>query len=71
MRKIALKRTVTIDDRVTSVSMEDAFWRELKKIAREYDMTISQLITDIKSRYIHGNLSSALRQFVLENVRNR
>jgi predicted DNA-binding ribbon-helix-helix protein len=71
MNKIALKRTVTIDDKVTSVSMEDAFWAELKKIAADYDLTLSQLITDVKTRYTHANLSSALRQFVLENVRRR
>ena len=71
MKKIALKRTVTIDEKVTSVSMEDAFWLELKKIAGEYGITVSQLIADVKSRYSASNLSSALRQFVLESVRKR
>ena len=65
------KRSVLIAGHPTSVSLEDAFWAELKKIAGECDLTLSQLITDVKYRDSHANLSSALRQFVLESVRRR
>jgi predicted DNA-binding ribbon-helix-helix protein len=37
------KRTVSINGRVSSISMEDAFWLPLKKIAAEEGFTIVEL----------------------------
>jgi len=51
----------------TSVSLEDAFWTALKSIARGRGISLNQMITDI-DRGRGGNLSSAIRVFVLENV---
>ena len=69
MKSNIVKRSVMIDGRSTSISLEDAFWEEFKKIARDWNLTAYQLVTDIEAKYPHLNLSSTLRLFVLENVR--
>jgi len=69
MKSNIVKRSVMIDGRSTSISLEDAFWEEFKKIARDWNLTAYQLVTVIEAEYPHLNLSSTLRLFVLENVR--
>jgi predicted DNA-binding ribbon-helix-helix protein len=53
------------------VSLEDAFWNGLKEIARERHMTLSELVAEIDAQRQLGNLSSALRLFVLEFYRTQ
>jgi predicted DNA-binding ribbon-helix-helix protein len=53
----------------TSVSLEDAFWNGLKEIGGERHMTLSDLVAAIDSQRQHGNLSSAIRLFVLDFYR--
>ena len=66
------KRSVTIDGHRTSVSLEDAFWTELAQIAAERGVSLSALIAEIDhARATPANLSSALRLYVLENLRGR
>ena len=60
------KRSVMIAGHHTSVSLEDAFWQALKQIADARGRSINRLITEIDARR-RGNLSSAIRVFVLEN----
>ena len=70
MKSLVVKRSVDIDGHKTSVSLEDAFWSDLKEIARMQRATLSKVITEIdKGR--HGNLSSAIRVFVFDQVRAR
>ena len=64
-----VKRSVRAAGRETSVSLEDAFWQSLKEIAREHGMTRSALIAAINSERQRGNLSSAIRLFVLDFYR--
>jgi predicted DNA-binding ribbon-helix-helix protein len=52
------------------VSLEDAFWKGLKEIAGGRDMTLSELVATIDSDRRHGNLSSAIRLFVLDHYRS-
>jgi predicted DNA-binding ribbon-helix-helix protein len=59
------KRSVIIAGQRTSVSLEDAFWEGLKDIAKAERQTLTDLITSIDDRREQGNLSSALRLFVL------
>jgi predicted DNA-binding ribbon-helix-helix protein len=66
MRSLIVKRSIAIGGRETSVSLEDAFWSRLKEIARQRQMAVSDLIATIDSHRRHGNLSSALRIFVLD-----
>jgi len=66
-----VKRSIVIAGHKTSVSLEDAFWRGLKEIAAERDMTLSDLVASIDTgRGGDGNLSSAIRLFVLEHYRS-
>ena len=62
------KRSLLIAGHSTSVSLEDAFWRELKIIAAARGQSLNQLAAEIDAART-GNLSSALRIFVLSEIR--
>jgi predicted DNA-binding ribbon-helix-helix protein len=71
MKSQVVKRSIVIAGHRTSVSLEDAFWNTLKEIAGERDVTLSQLIAAIDAARHHGNLSSAIRLFVLGHYRDQ
>jgi predicted DNA-binding ribbon-helix-helix protein len=64
------KRSIIIDRHRTSISLEDDFWACIKQIARERAITASELIGVIDAGRNGGNLSSAIRVFVLDHYRN-
>ena len=68
MKSLIVKRSVIIDGHKTSVSLEDPFWTSLKKIAHAQQMTLSALVAEIDGTREHGNLSSAIRLFVLRHA---
>jgi predicted DNA-binding ribbon-helix-helix protein len=70
MQSTIVKRSIVVAGHKTSVSLEDAFWRGLKDIARERNMTLSDLVGSIDSDRQRGNLSSAIRLFVLNSYRS-
>jgi predicted DNA-binding ribbon-helix-helix protein len=53
MKSTIVKRSIVIAGHKTSVSLEDAFWKALKAIARERDMNPSELVTSIDSDRRH------------------
>jgi predicted DNA-binding ribbon-helix-helix protein len=64
------RRSVTIAGHRTSVSLEDPFWDQLKKISAERNVSIAQVVAEVdKAR--QSNLSSALRVFVLQELLKR
>ncbi len=69
MKSQVLKRSVVIGRHKTSVSLEDAFWNDLREIANAQGATVSKLIADIDKTRETNNLSSAIRLFVLDYVR--
>jgi predicted DNA-binding ribbon-helix-helix protein len=69
MKSPVVKRSIVIATHKTSVSLEDAFWSALKEIAGQRSMTLSDLVASIDSDRRHGNLSSAIRIFVLDHFR--
>jgi predicted DNA-binding ribbon-helix-helix protein len=71
MKSPVVKRSIVIAGHKTSVSLEDAFWKGLKEIAGGRDMTLSDLVATIDSERQHGNLSSAIRLFVLDFYRQQ
>ena len=71
MKSPVVKRSIVIAGHKTSVSLEDAFWKGLKEIAGSRDMTLSDLVSAIDSERRHGNLSSAIRLFVLDHYRSQ
>lgn len=64
------RRSVVVAGHRTSVSLEEPFWDTLKSIAQEQQKSINQLVTEIDDGR-RGNLSSAIRVFVLDWLRVR
>jgi predicted DNA-binding ribbon-helix-helix protein len=71
MKSLVVKRSVVLAGHKTSVSLEDAFWKSLKEIAGYRHMTLSALLAAIDGERQHGNLSSAIRLFVLNYYRDQ
>jgi predicted DNA-binding ribbon-helix-helix protein len=72
MKSLVLKRSVIIGGHKTSVSLEDPFCKALKEIRTARDITLSELIASIdEGRNGNGNLSSAIRLFVLDHYLNK
>jgi predicted DNA-binding ribbon-helix-helix protein len=69
MKSPVVKRSIVIAGHKTSVSLEDAFWKGLKEIATGRELTLSDLVATIDTDRHHGNLSSAIRLFVLDHYR--
>src|SRR5258707_12164164 len=70
MKSPVVKRSIVIAGHKTSVSLEEAFWTGLKQIASDRRCTLSEMVSTIDSERAHGNLSSAIRLFVLDHYRN-
>ena len=71
MKSLVLKHSVLLAGHKTSVSLEDAFWQALKDIAATRNMTLCDLIGGVDLERQQGNLSSALRLFVLNHYQVR
>jgi len=69
MKSSIVKRSIVIDGHKTSVSLEDAFWTTLKDIAHAESVAVSKIVADIDKKRKQGNLSSAVRLFVLDRIR--
>jgi predicted DNA-binding ribbon-helix-helix protein len=70
MKSPVIKRSIMLAGHKTSVSLEDAFWQGLKEIASRRKMSGSALIGQVDSQRGDGNLSSAIRLFVLDYFRS-
>jgi predicted DNA-binding ribbon-helix-helix protein len=66
MKSSIVKRSVTLDGHRTSVSLEEAFLKALREVALHQHVTATHLIEIINANRNQGNLSSAIRLFVLE-----
>jgi predicted DNA-binding ribbon-helix-helix protein len=71
MKSPVVKRSIVIAGHKTSVSLEDAFWKGLKEIAAIRNVTLSDLVATIDGGRRQGNLSSAIRLFVLDYYRSQ
>jgi predicted DNA-binding ribbon-helix-helix protein len=69
MKSPVVKRSIVIAGHKTSISLEDAFWKALKEIAGGRKITLSDLVASIDTDRRQGNLSSAIRLFVLGHYR--
>ena len=67
MKSPVVKRSIVVAGHKTSVSLEDQFWEGLRVIAKDQRKTLSDLVGSIDTDRKHGNLSSALRLFVLSH----
>jgi predicted DNA-binding ribbon-helix-helix protein len=59
------KRSLTIAGHRTSITLEDAFWRELKAAAGDMGMSVSALVSTIDAAREPASLSAAIRVFLL------
>ncbi|MFA5956701.1 ribbon-helix-helix domain-containing protein [Hyphomicrobium sp.] len=65
------KRSFSIQGHRTSVSLETAFWLELKDAAAEDGVTLAGLINTIDKTRGAAGLSSAVRVWLLERLKAR
>ncbi len=70
MKSPVVKRSIVIAGHKTSVSLEDPFWQGLREIAGMRNMTLSDVVASIDTDRHEGNLSSAIRLFVLDYYRS-
>ena len=66
-----VKHSLTLRGHRTSVSLEDAFWHEFRRIASEDGRALNDLATQIDETRGDVGLASAIRVFVLERVLER
>lgn len=67
-----VKHSVTLRGHRTSISLEDEFWREFKLIAKDLDVPINALVTQIDAeRGLEAGLASAIRVYVLKTLKDR
>lgn len=69
MQSVVVKHSIVIAGHKTSISLEDEFWKGLKQVGKAQKITLSELVAGIKSQPGRGNLSSAIRIFVLDHFR--
>lgn len=65
-----VKRSLVIAGHRTSISLEDAFWRRLRRIATKRGLSLNGLAAMVDAARGDANLSSAIRVFVLEAESN-
>ena len=61
-----VKRSLVIAGHRTSISLEDVFWRRLRRIALDRGQSVNGLAAMVDASRGDANLSSAIRVFVLE-----
>src|SRR4249920_3824285 len=68
-KSLNTKRSVRIGRHKTSVSLEDAFWKDIQEIAAIRKVSLPDLLAAIDTGRHYGGLSSAIRLFVLDHYR--
>ena len=69
MNPTNIKRSIVLNGRKTSVSLENEFWNGLRKIARSQKSKLTDLVQQVEQGRNGGNLSSAIRVFVFNHMR--
>ena len=69
MKSSVVKRSIVVGGHKTSVSLEEAFWSGMKEISVARGTTLYRLVSEIDANRNQGNLSSAIRQFVLNHFK--
>ena len=66
------KRSVTIGNHRTSISIESEFWNELKMLSKKQNISLNKLILKIDNEKPkdYGNLSSYIRVWVLQKFKS-
>jgi len=69
MKSAIAKRSVVLDGHKTSISLEDAFWDSVRAIADRKKIKLTELLAQIDGERNNSNLWSAIRVFVLNEMR--
>jgi predicted DNA-binding ribbon-helix-helix protein len=69
MKSTIIKRSIVLKGRKTSVSLETEFWDGLREIASAQKSKLTELTQQIDQDRKGANLSSAIRVFVLNQLR--
>lgn len=64
------KHTVKVNGHDTSVFIEQEFWIELKNISKLQKKSISRIVSNVDKNKKTQNLSSAIRLYVLNHLKN-
>ena len=64
------KRSLVVRGQKTRVRLEDALWNELRAMADERNVSLSELVNGIDIKRKRSNLSAAIRLF-LSNYRRK
>jgi predicted DNA-binding ribbon-helix-helix protein len=65
------KHSLTLRGHRTSVSLEDEFWDEVRRLAEMDGKSVNELIAEIDAaRGVKSGLASAIRVFVLDRIRS-
>ena len=67
-RTAVTKHSLLIAGHPTSVSLEDAFWQRLRRVAAARGTALAALVATIDAGRGEANLSSAIRVFLLEEA---
>src|ERR1700733_6977451 len=65
------KRSIIIQKKRTSISMEDSFWQSLLSIVQTENISIGEFISKIPKKRTNLNLSSCVRVAVLDYYKSR
>jgi predicted DNA-binding ribbon-helix-helix protein len=71
MKTAVIKRSIFINGRKTSVSLENEFWAGLHEIAKSRKTTAAELVGEIDRQRTTVNLSSAIRIYVYNYFRSK
>ena len=66
-KSLVLKRNVRLNERMTCISLEDAFWDVLNELAAAQQRPVFDLLAEINNKRRSTNLSSEIRLFVLNH----
>jgi len=66
-----VKRSIVVEGKKTSVSLEEPFWSVMKDIAGERAVPVGVVIAEIDQGRNNGNLSSAIRIHVLKYIMSK
>ena len=68
-KSAVIKRSILINGRKTSVSLENEFWHGLHDVARSKNAPLAKLVDQIDRDSDNVNLSSAIRVFVFNQLK--
>jgi predicted DNA-binding ribbon-helix-helix protein len=72
MSRRPVKHSVTLHGHRTSISLEDAFWRELKALSERKGVALNALVSEIDvARGQETGLASAIRLYILRDLQER